>query len=291
MTRGMPWSEAEVAATVADYLSMLAAELRGEPYSKTEHRNRLSPLLAGRSDGSIERKRQNISAVLLEMGLPYVEGYKPLANYQGILREAVLSALPSDKALTSLMENAADQVPDALPQFPSPKGLFVPPPRTAPDQRPARHDGSVSPRLPVDYEERERRNRRLGSLGEEFVIEVERRRLAEARRPDLAARVEWVARTRGDGLGYDVASWEEDASGGAFETCIEVKTTNQGVAYPFFLTAAELEASERLNGRYRLYRVFRFSRDPRLFVLSGSLRRRERLGELELRPRLYEVRL
>jgi len=62
------WSLAEVEAVVSDYFSMLERELRNAPYSKTEHRNRLKPRLAGRSDGSIERKHQNISAILIESG-------------------------------------------------------------------------------------------------------------------------------------------------------------------------------------------------------------------------------
>lgn len=74
------WSRVEVEAAVADYFAMLRAERSGVSYNKTEHRRALSKLLHRRSDGSIERKHQNISAVLIELGMPYVEGYKPLSN-------------------------------------------------------------------------------------------------------------------------------------------------------------------------------------------------------------------
>lgn len=40
------WSRLEVEATVADYVAMLESEIRGEPYSKAEHRRALQPLLA-----------------------------------------------------------------------------------------------------------------------------------------------------------------------------------------------------------------------------------------------------
>jgi hypothetical protein len=76
------WSRPEAEAIVADYFGMLADELRGTPYRKSEHRNRLIPLLRGRSAGSVERKHQNISAILIESGFPYISGYKPLRNYQ-----------------------------------------------------------------------------------------------------------------------------------------------------------------------------------------------------------------
>jgi hypothetical protein len=67
---GSAWSPAEVDLVVADYFAMLAAELSGAAYSKAEHNRTLRPLLGGRSKGSVESKYQNVSAVLLEMGLP-----------------------------------------------------------------------------------------------------------------------------------------------------------------------------------------------------------------------------
>ena len=83
------WTEAEVTLIVADYFDMLRAELLGLPYSKAEHRHRLSPKLNRRSDGSIEFKHQNISAVLVNMGLPYIDGYKPRGNFQALLATTV----------------------------------------------------------------------------------------------------------------------------------------------------------------------------------------------------------
>ncbi len=70
------WSEFEVEAVVADYFAMLLKELRGEQYSKTQHSRALMKLLDGRSDGSVEFKHQNISAILIELGYPYIEGYR-----------------------------------------------------------------------------------------------------------------------------------------------------------------------------------------------------------------------
>jgi hypothetical protein len=49
---GKDWTEAEVALAVTDYFTMLRAELLGQSYSKTEHRNALRPQLSGRSDGA-----------------------------------------------------------------------------------------------------------------------------------------------------------------------------------------------------------------------------------------------
>ena len=52
-------------------------------------RNRVLQALTGRSHSSIEFEHQNISAVMSELGLPLVRGYKPARNYQGALFEGV----------------------------------------------------------------------------------------------------------------------------------------------------------------------------------------------------------
>ena len=69
------WSRAEVEATVTDYFAMLEAELREAAFNKTRHRNTLLRLLNKRPPGAVERKHQNISAILIELGLPYIDGY------------------------------------------------------------------------------------------------------------------------------------------------------------------------------------------------------------------------
>jgi hypothetical protein len=83
------WSREEVEATVGDYFDMLGEQLRGQAYNKSEHRRRLGRLLKNRSAAAIERKHQNISTVLIKLGFVYIEGYKPLPNYQRLLFEVV----------------------------------------------------------------------------------------------------------------------------------------------------------------------------------------------------------
>ena len=72
---------------------MLRSELRGESYVKSDVVRNLQPLIPNRSSASIERKFQNISAVLDEEGFDWIDGYKPLAHYQHELRDAVLASV------------------------------------------------------------------------------------------------------------------------------------------------------------------------------------------------------
>ena len=123
-------------------------------------------------------------------------------------------------------------------------------------------------------------NRLLGQLGEKFAVEVEKRRLLFHERDDLAAKVEWVAMTCGDGIGFDVLSFDESDDS---ERWIEVKTTGLGKHFPFYVTSNEVRCSEDCPERFRLYRVFDFSRIPRVYVIGGALSRECRLEPVEYR--------
>ena len=123
-------------------------------------------------------------------------------------------------------------------------------------------------------------NRHLGQLGEKFAVEVEKRRLMGYGRDDLAAKVEWVAMTCGDGVGFDVLSFDEADDS---EWWIEVKTTGLGKHFPFYLTETEVRCADEATIRYSLYRVFEFTRSPRVFTIPGPLRDKLRLEPVQYR--------
>lgn len=64
--------------------------------------------------------------------------------------------------------------------------------------------------------------------GAEFVVRYEIARLSRENQERLAGKVERVSNTRGDGLGYDVLSFDGDGK----ERLIEVKTTRYGASTP-----------------------------------------------------------
>ncbi|MBO6854830.1 MAG: hypothetical protein JJ872_13870, partial [Marivivens sp.] len=84
-----PWTDEENDLIVADYFAMLADDIAGHRYNKAEHRRALMPLLKDRSEGSVEFKHQNISAVLKGLGEDWIPGYKPAFNFQMTLVDAV----------------------------------------------------------------------------------------------------------------------------------------------------------------------------------------------------------
>jgi hypothetical protein len=256
-----------VEAIVADYFSMLEQELRGIPYSKTAHRNALRPLLRGRSDGSIERKHQNISAILIEARFPYIRGYKPLSQYQGLLSDVVLAHLEEDAILGELALRFATASVE-VPRVDNLLGLMTSPPALLESVRSAlaTHLQHRYARR-IDYLAREAGNRALGAKGEALVVSYERARLSSLGLETLADRVEHVSVTRGDGLGYDVLSF---ASTGR-ERYIEVKTTRLGPVTPFYITPGELTFSAEHHPDYSLYRLYEFTDRPRMFSLDGRV--------------------
>jgi hypothetical protein len=262
------WSQVEVEATVSDYLDMLRLELADAPFSKAEHNRRLQGLLADRSRGSIEFKHQNISAILIELGYPYVEGYKPRSNYQELLREVVMSRVSADEILSALVRQVVDRPVSQPPEIDDLLKMLVPAPEPEKAERTREPRPTVArlPRRP-NYLEIEARNRSLGAAGEELVVRFEQRRLWSAGKKSLADKVEHVSRTKGDGLGYDIESFEESGK----PRLIEVKTTRFGAMTPFFVSRNEVRVSTERSGDYCLYRVFDFRAQPRIFTLPGAI--------------------
>jgi hypothetical protein len=278
------WSRIEVEAAVADYLAMLALELRGEAFNKAEHNRNLMQLLNNRTRGSVERKHQNISAILIELGYPYIDGYKPLGNYQELLREVLEERLQSERALEQEVESLVRSPPSPTSPFSDILNIAVPVPVPDREAR-TRVCESISPsaRLPKrNYLEIEARNGALGLAGEHLVLTYEQERLSRAGQSRLAGKIIHISATESDSLGFDILSYENDGR----ERLIEVKTTRFGSLTPFFASRNEVEVSARRQDDYQLYRLFKFSEQPKLFVLPGSLRRSCRLD-----PATYSARI
>lgn len=266
---GQPWREDELDAIVADYFEMLEAEISGRPYVKSRHSRALMERI-GRTHRSVEFKHQNISAVLDELGMPWIPGYMPKRNYQNAIFDAIDRYLSKHPAVF-------ERIPVGLPPAAT-REIFVPVPVLEADHvpLPERLRRLVRKFDPV---ERDHRNRLLGKAGEEFVITIERHRLGEADRPDLARRVRWVAMEDGDGAGFDVLSF--DFSGR--ERLLEVKTTNGAARTPFFLTQNERDMAAERPADWRIYRVHLFATEPRIFTIAPPLESVVRLSPVTWR--------
>jgi hypothetical protein len=251
------WTGEELDLIVSEYFLMLRDEAAGVSFNKAKH-NRLLRASIDRSEGSIEFKHQNISAVLQRLGLPRIRGYLPATNYQ----KAIIAAV--DRYLS---QNPVALHPEsAVSGFAERPGLFV---ETPPNLLPVTPRSEDIERLVRKFNpvERDFRNRKLGRDGEELVIQFERERLKQRDRPDLAKKIRWISEEDGDGAGYDILSFDEKGR----ERFLEVKTTVGSDTTPFYITRNELSFSSERPEAFRLCRVFDFSIRPRMFELAPPL--------------------
>ncbi|MCC5908322.1 MAG: DUF3883 domain-containing protein [Balneolaceae bacterium] len=234
-------------------------------YPKAQHRRNILPLLNNRSPGSVERKHMNISAVLIENGLPYISGYKPYHNYQSLLKEEIEEYLSNHPNLFSLFDKYIEsdisypEISEILkaeimdPEF----GTQVKEPETKFNTENSEQN----------YYLKELRNKKLGLLGERFVLSFEKQKLLSIDRKDLSKKIEHISQTVGDSAGFYILSFNEEGK----EKHIEVKTTQMGKNAPFYFTRNELNFSMNYQESYSLYRLFDFRKKPRFFQLKGSL--------------------
>lgn len=242
---------------------MLADDIIGRRYSKAEHRRTLLPLLNERSEGSVEFKHQNISAVLKGLGEAWIPGYKPAFNFQMTLEDAVARWLALNpgwlaRAPAAVQTNELHEASQ----------IWIGPPPTASNREPPKELEQMQHiARKFDVAERDARNRALGRAGEELILAHERSVLKSAGRKDLARKIRWVSEEDGDGAGYDIASFAPDGR----SRLIEVKTTNGWDRTPFHITRNELAVAEERRSQWCLLRLWNFSREPKAFELYPPL--------------------
>lgn len=133
----------------------------------------------------------------------------------------------------------------------------------------------------IDYIEVAIQNKRIGDAGERFVYDEERKKVEKYNLPKNKV-VRDVAKLDGDGLGYDILSYDKNGN----KKYIEVKTTAGPENNNFFITANELAMSEANPDQYYLYRVYNYDNEKKIGDISI---RRGSLKELCINPLIYKV--
>nr|WP_271587424.1 DUF3883 domain-containing protein [Bradyrhizobium sp. CCBAU 53415] len=257
---GTDWTANQVAAVVANYFMMLERERLGEPIVKAELYRQLASEV-GRSTKSIEWKLRNVSAVLEEIGIPWLPGLLPAHNYQDALVEAVGAQVALHPQL--LTDPAASEPRFTAAGVP----VLVDPPAFGNSDRDQRPEALRRLVRTYDPAERDELNRSLGRAGERMIIDFERLRLRRVGRDDLASKVRWVSDLDGDHLGYDIRSFEPDGE----ERLMEVKTTNGHARTRFWLSANQCEIAASNPDIYRVRRVYHFRNGAQMFDAKPPL--------------------
>ena len=118
----------------------------------------------------------------------------------------------------------------------------------------------------IDHVAKQKRNKRIGDLGEQIVLGDEENRCPA----NLISQLEHSSKSKGDGLGYDILSFDEKSN----PKFIEVKSTTGGRDRPFFVTGAELARSKKEGSNYFLYRLYNLNEKNMTadyFIIQGDL--------------------
>lgn len=252
---------------VENYFVMLDAELQGELYSKADHRNRIAAEAGMQDENVIDRLQQDVSAVLAEAGMPFVDAFPPITAPSASIESAVHVFIEENPELVEALwldpEEASSKVPVELDD-PKVRWKKTPPPTGfKPRKLEAWQPAGV---MDLDFRLREHRSTQLAAAGERFVLAFERARLRELGLKEKSAEVMWQSQTFGESFGYDIRSFNEDGS----DRYICVKTTNFGPYFPYTLLAREMEKAKADASNFYLYRVFQFTRGANLFIMSAE---------------------
>ncbi|MCH2277007.1 DUF3578 domain-containing protein [Thalassospira sp.] len=171
---------------------------------------------------------------------------------------------PLTPSLTDLLEESAE-TPKADELVPV-VTAFVP--RPAPSKTGSSRGGGNN--------RRSAQSQKVGRAGEQAVLAYEKKKLIDAGREDLAAKVVWEDE-KANYPGWDISSFEVSGA----PICIEVKSTTGNTITNVELTANEWRAAENEGKKYKIYLVTKALKaspiievleDPCAYVSQGQLK-------------------
>ncbi len=265
------WSVAEVESAIKGYFQLLESELSGKAVNKARFIRELNTHIKDRTKGSIEYKFGNISAVLSEKGLDFLNGYAPYNKYQNLLVNMTESYLDENPNFRVLLEKKSPiSKPILIDDLRPYQSYIVPVPKVSE----LKEERESYPRH-IDFAAKDFRNRLLGKKGEEFVYALEKNNLEKQGLDKLATKVKWVSLEEGDGAGFDILSF--DAKGR--EKYIEVKTTTLNINTSFYMSDSEIKFSKKHMSDFYMHRLYDFFNERRFYVADT-----EKLLKFDIKP-------
>ncbi len=150
------------------------------------------------------------------------------------------------------------------------------------------YDFNNIPIVKEDYIEKQKRAEKIGLIGEEYVLELERKYLNKHSINEEPIRVS----EKNDSFGFDILSYRK-RNREVKQVYIEVKTTNGNLETPFHVTENELKVSNLYDESYILYRVYRAD-DPRNIshiIINGKIESNNNLSKIRTKSEhIYKVK-
>ncbi len=239
-----------------------------------------------KSSKSVRLKLQHISSILVNSDLPYIEEFKPipradidLIDWNETLNlKKILTEKFNKKENILFFDQIADRN-EFKPNYNFENLVEDKPEQDVFEKENLTEKKSIKIRPKINYIEREIKNTKLGEEGEKWVIAFEQNKLQKLGLSNLVKEIIWASKDIGDGLGYDVISFNEHQE----KIFIEVKTTCLGKYSAFFLTQNELKVSTNLKN-FKIYRVYDFEKETKIYVVEEDIQL-----QLELTPTIYRA--
>ena len=107
----------------------------------------------------------------------------------------------------------------------------------------------------TDYAKKQAEAQRIGNIGEEYILEVERKRLKAEK---IKKEPIWISE-KNDTFGFDILSYKKnDENPKVLDNLyIEVKTTSGDLYKEFYVSNLELKTSEKYKDNYVIARVYK----------------------------------
>ena len=155
---------------------------------------------------------------------------------------------------------------------------------------PEETDKSKRKGIKRDYLQQQKTQLENGLEGEKFVLEIEKQRLLSHENVKLREKVEeikHVSQVDGDGLGYDILSYDmiDDC---IKEIYIEVKSTKNNINTPFFMSPNEMEFAREKTVQFRIYRLYKGeSGKLDYYIINNPLKEGDK--KIQFKPVSYVV--
>ena len=281
------WSIEETNLVCDLYLHQLKSYLSEKKTLTPGHTREFLARKLNKSNKAVRLKMHHISSILVNSDLPYLETFKPFSRVDidfvdwketELIKKKLLKELDTkefiDLFITALSKsNYSTEITEnnTFEKLPKPEVFEY---NKTISQKTIR----ICPK--INYVEREIKNSKLGEAGEKWVLDFEKRRLKNIGRGDLTDKVIWASKDIGDGLGYDIISYDKDGN----KLFIEVKTTCLGKYSVFYLTEREIKTAAELGNDYLIYRVFDFDKETKIYKIENNIQE-----ELNLIPNTYRA--
>jgi Domain of unknown function (DUF3883) len=267
------WTYSETELICEFYITELKSYIVFQNNKVLGEATKILKIELGKPTKSIKLKLQHISSILVNSDLPYLEDYKPIPRAEIDITDwtetynlkKILLERFNRTDLTKLLLDLSTKDTFNL-KLPITLELDEIPDENIYDEIGVSEQKSFKIRPKINYVEREIKNSKLGEAGEEWVLNFEKQRLSSIGLERLIEKISWVSKEIGDGLGYDIISYNSNSE----QIYIEVKTTCLGKSSAFYLTQREIEVAN-CTINYYIYRVFDFDRGAKIYILENNL--------------------